>query len=155
MANIFNLDFQDFIKSLNDCEVDYVLLGGYAVILHGYPRTTGDMDIWVRKTPENYHKIRKAFSAFGMPMFDMTEANFLNNPAMNVFTFGVSPVSIDLMTEAKGLDFETAFKQAEIHELDGLKVLVIHFNDLIQAKMAAGRAKDLNDIEHLKKKKKS
>ncbi|MBI5916622.1 MAG: hypothetical protein HY842_14690 [Bacteroidetes bacterium] len=151
MSNIFNPDFQDFIRCLNESEVDYVLLGGYAVILHGYPRTTGDMDIWVRKTSENYHKIRRAFAAFGMPMFDMTEANFLNNPAMNVFTFGVSPVSIDLMTEAKGLDFEAAFQQAEMHDLEGLAVRVIHFNDLIKAKKAAGRAKDLNDIEHLKK----
>ncbi|MBI1226204.1 MAG: hypothetical protein GC192_13295 [Bacteroidetes bacterium] len=155
MANIFNLDFQDFIRCFNDGKVEYVLLGGYAVILHGYPRTTGDMDIWVRKTPENYYKIRKAFAAFGMSIFDMTEANFLNNPAVNVFTFGVSPVSIDLMTAVKGLEFEAAFKNSEIHELEGLKVRVVHFNDLIQAKTAAGRAKDLNDIEHLKKKKKS
>lgn len=154
MANIFNPDFQDFIRCLNESEVDYVLLGGYAVILHGYPRTTGDMDIWVKKTAENYRKLEKAFAAFGMPMFDMTEANFINNQAMNVFTFGVSPVSIDLMTEAKGLDFETVFQHAEIHEVDGLQVRVVHFNDLIRAKMAAGRMKDMNDIEHLKKKKK-
>lgn len=151
--NIFNPDFQDFIRCLNESEVDYVLLGGYAVILYGYPRTTGDMDIWVRKTTENYRKICKAFHSFGMPIFDMTEANFLNNPAMNVFTFGVSPVSIDLMTEAKGLDFEAAFQQAEMHELEGLQVRVIHFNDLIKAKSASGRAKDLNDIEHLTKRK--
>jgi hypothetical protein len=70
---------------------------------------------------------------------------------MNVFTFGVSPVSIDLMTEAKGLDFETAFQHAEMHELDELTVRVIHLDDLLKAKKAAGRAKDLNDIEHLER----
>jgi hypothetical protein len=151
MSNIFNPDFQDFIRCFNEYEVDYVLPDGYAVILYGYPRTTGDLDIWVRKTSENYHKICKAFAAFGMPVFDMTESNFLSNPAMNVFTFGVSPVSNDLKAEAKGLDFETALQHAEMHELDELTVRVIHLNDLLKAQKAAGRAKDLNDIEHLKR----
>jgi len=73
MSNIFNLDFQNFIKALNNNDVDYILLGGYAVILYGYSRTTGDMDIFVRKDKENYQKIVAAFKTFGMPVFDMTE----------------------------------------------------------------------------------
>ncbi len=150
MANIFHPDFQDFIRALNHQDVDYILLGGYAVILHGYNRTTGDMDIWVRKTSENYKKIEKAFVEFGMPVFDMTEANFLNNPEMNVFTFGSSPVCIDLMTDAKGLEFENTFQKAELREIEGLSVRVIHINDLLHAKSSAGRKKDLDDIEHLK-----
>ncbi len=152
MSNIFHPDFQDFIRALNDNGVDYILLGGYAVILHGYNRTTGDMDIWVRKTKDNYVKIVAAFRQFGMPVFDMTEDNFLKNPDTDVFTFGSSPVSIDLMTYAKGLDFGMAFQKAEIHDLEGLNVRVIHINDLLQAKAASGRAKDKDDIEHLKKK---
>jgi hypothetical protein len=56
MANIFNDDFQDFLKSLNESQVEYILVGGYSVILHGYSRTTGDMDIWVRKTKDNYSR---------------------------------------------------------------------------------------------------
>lgn len=141
MANIFHPDFQDFIRALNHQDVDYILLGGYAVILHGYNRTTGDMDIWVRKTSENYKKIEKAFVEFGMPVFDMTEANFLNNPEMNVFTFGSSPVCIDLMTDAKGLEFENTFQKAELREIEGLSVRVIHINDLLHAKSSAGRKK--------------
>ena len=90
MANIFNDDFQDFLKSLNEYNVEYILVGGYSVILHGYSRTTGDMDIWVKKTKENYLKIGKAFRRFGMPLFDMTESNFLSNPAFDVFTFGIA-----------------------------------------------------------------
>jgi len=61
MANIFNDDFQDFLKALNEFQVEYILVGGYSVILHGYSRTTGDMDIWVKKTKENYLKIGRAF----------------------------------------------------------------------------------------------
>ena len=90
MGNIFNDDFRDFIRQLNNHEVRYILVGGYSVILHGYSRTTGDMDIWVDRTPENYKKIKGAFFDFGMPVFDMTEENFLNNPEMEVFSFGLS-----------------------------------------------------------------
>ena len=69
MGNIFNSDFQDFIIALNRSEVEYVLVGGYSVILHGYARTTGDLDLWVNKTAENYQKIVHAFEMFGMPVF--------------------------------------------------------------------------------------
>jgi len=97
MANIFNEDFRDFVAALNKNEVRYILVGGFAVILHGYSRTTGDMDIWVDRTSENYLKLQAAFSDFGMPVFDMTEDNFLNHPIWDVFTFGIPPVAIDTM----------------------------------------------------------
>ena len=149
MSNIFNPDFQDFLKALNNNDVDYILLGGYAVILYGYSRTTGDMDIFVRKTKENYQKIKQAFGEFRMPVFDMTEENFLNNKEMDVFTFGVPPVSIDILTDSKALEFETAFRKTTIHEIDEIKIRVIHINDLIRQKKAVNRPKDINDIEHL------
>ncbi len=150
MANIFNSDFQDFLKAFNNNDVDYILLGGYAVILHGYSRTTGDMDILVRKSKKNYQKIIAAFREFGMPTFDMTEENFLKNKDVDVFSFGNPPVSIDIMTKAKDLDFEDAFENAIIHEVDNLSIKVIHIDDLIQLKKAVNRPKDINDIQHLK-----
>jgi len=73
MPNLFNEHFREFIKALNDNEVEYILVGGMAVILHGYIRGTGDMDIWVNKTKDNYRKLVLAYSQFGMPVFDMTE----------------------------------------------------------------------------------
>ncbi len=151
MGNIFNSDFQDFITALNRSEVEYVLVGGYSVILHGYARTTGDLDIWVNKTVENYQKIVHAFKMFGMPVFDMTEENFLNNSNVDVFTFGRPPVSIDLITSIKGLEFEPTYKKALVHKVDELEIRLIHLNDLIQAKKSAGRPRDMNDIEHLNK----
>ena len=72
-------DFRDFINALNINNVRYILVGGYSVILHGHPRTTGDMDIWVDRTSENYKRISSAFLFFGMPVFDMTEYRFLND----------------------------------------------------------------------------
>ena len=113
MQNIFNQDFQDFIRSLNEADVNYVLVGGYAVILHGYNRSTGDLDIWVEQTEENYYKLVKAFQLFGMPVFKMTKNNFLGNAEMDVFTFGRPPVSIDIMLSVKGLDFEEVFQCLE------------------------------------------
>ncbi|WP_339795181.1 hypothetical protein [uncultured Imperialibacter sp.] len=85
MGNIFNDDFRDFISSLNSHRVEYILIGGYSVILHGYPRTTGDLDIWVNRTEENYSKVENSFKEFGMSVFDMTKENFLYNPEYNVF----------------------------------------------------------------------
>lgn len=153
MADIFNTDFQDFIKSLNNAEVDYLLVGGYSVILHGYSRTTGDLDIWVDPTETNYHKLTRAFRLFGMPVFDMELAKFLNTNLYDVFTFGRPPVSIDILTLVKGLEFDEAFKASVIFTDNGIDVRCIQYHHLITAKKAAGRSRDLNDIEQLSKKK--
>lgn len=126
-----------------------MLVGGYAVVLHGYPRTTGDMDLWVERSVENYQKIKRAFSQFGMPVFDMNEKNFISHPVWDVFTFGNPPVAIDIMTRIEGMDFETVFKRSVIFEDEELKIRTIHKNDLIRAKKNAGRSKDLNDLENL------
>jgi len=149
MGNIFNEDFRDFINCFNTYKVKYILVGGYSVILHGYSRTTGDMDLWVERTKENYENIKIAFLHFGMPVFDMTEEVFLNNVDLNVFTFGRPPSSIDIMVAVKGLNFEECYKNAVYFEEDGLMVRTIYINDLISAKKASGRAKDINDLENL------
>lgn len=149
MASIFNDDFRDFIQALNDKNVEYILVGGYAVILHGYRRVTGDMDIWVNRTKENYSNLSRAFSQFGLPLFDMTEEKFLDIDTADVFTFGRPPVSIDIITELKGVKFDDAFSHAvQFHE-NGLSIRFLHLNNLIQAKRAAGRHKDLDDLEKL------
>jgi hypothetical protein len=149
MGNIFNSDFRDFISALNAAGVRYILVGGYSVILHGYPRTTGDMDIWVERTTENYNLIKKAFDRFGMPVFDMTEENFLEHPLWDVFTFGKPPAAIDIMIRLQGVEFDAAFERAVMFSEDGLEIRTIHRNDLITAKQSAGRWKDLDDLQNL------
>jgi hypothetical protein len=146
MANIFNDDFQDFINCLEKSNVKYILVGGYSVVLHGYPRTTGDLDIWVEKSVSNYNLLKIAFYDFGMPIMD--QEIFLSNE-VDVFTYGRPPQAIDLMTECKGLFFENAYKNSKIITVDSINVRLIHYNDLITAKKSAGRHKDLNDLEHL------
>ena len=149
MGNIFKEDFREFIDALNINDVRYILVGGYSVILHGHSRTTGDMDIWVDRTLENYKKIKSAFLQFGMPVFDMTQERFLNDSLIDVFTFGRPPVAIDIMMSVLGLDFNECFEKAIYFEDDDLQIRTIHINDLIDAKKAAGRPKDLDDLENL------
>ena len=149
MSNIFNSDFQDFIAALNKNEVRYILIGGYSVILHGYSRTTGDMDLWVERTEGNYLKLSNAFEEFGMPVFHMTEENFLHHPVWDVFTFGIPPVAIDLMIKLEGIDFPSAYNRSVIFKDEDLEIRTIHKNDLIAAKQKAGRSKDLDDLENL------
>lgn len=148
MLNIFESDFSDFIAALNFSGTEYIVVGGYAVIIHGYYRTTQDLDIWVNKTPENHLKLSKAFAIFGMPLFDMDLKNFMSDK-FDVFSMGRSPIRIDILTNLKGLDFETAFGHAIQKEIEGLKVKYLSFDDLIKSKKSAGRHKDLDDIEKL------
>jgi hypothetical protein len=150
MGNIFNDDFRDFIQSLNTNEVEYLLVGGYAVILHGYRRTTGDIDIWVNTTLNNLEKLKKAFLQFGLPTHDLTEAKFLHDNSIDVFTYGRPPVSIDIMKAVKGLQFDEAFASSEIYVEDNLQIRFINYNQLIKAKQSSGRHKDMDDIEKLK-----
>ena len=149
MANIFNDDFRDLIDALNKCQVEYLLVGGYAVNLNGYRRTTGDMDIWVNVTPENHKKLLIAYRIFGLPTSDISEDIFLNNNEIDVFTYGAPPVSIDIMKAMKGCDFNEAYKISNIYEESGLEIRYIHITTLLQAKKASGRHKDLDDIEKL------
>jgi len=150
MSLIFNQDFQEFIQCLNEAHVEYLIVGGYATIIHGYNRTTGDLDVWVNKTESNFNKLRFAFQQFHMPLFDMTEDRFLNDPDIDVFTFGRPPVCIDIMTQVKGLIFDEAYHKAETRILKkDLYIKLINLNDLISAKKAVNRPKDQDDIEHL------
>jgi hypothetical protein len=150
MSNLFNQDFLDFLQSLNSNEVKYILVGGYAVILHGYIRSTGDMDIWVGKTKENFEKLNKALNEFGAP--SIAESEFLGNE-FDVWGLGREPNRIEIMSEVKSLRFEEAFKESLLFEQENLKIRYIHFNHLLETKNAVGRFKDKNDVEQLKKSK--
>jgi hypothetical protein len=149
MGNIFYQDFREFLSALNNNDVRYLLVGGYAVVFHGYARTTGDMDIWMDRTAENYQNLLHAFHDFKMPVFDMTLDNFLASDKFEVFRFGRKPVAIDIMVKMADLDFGKCYERFIFFEDDGIIIPVVNIHDLIEAKKAAGRNKDLDDIEHL------
>ena len=149
MGNIFNSDFQDLISALNKAEVKYVLVGGYSVIYHGFPRTTGDLDIFVEVTKENYEKLCKAFDLFQLPVFDMTEENFLSNKELTVFTFGRAPVSIEILKVISGVSFQEVYKNCITTNFEGVDLKIINLSDLRKNKAASNRPKDQNDLENL------
>ena len=149
MGDLLNPDFQDFIKCFNRHKVRYVLVGGYAVIYHGYNRSTGDLDIFVEATVANYNRIAEAFEEFKMSVFDMTQSTFLNTESYEVFTFGVPPVSIDIITVLRGVTFDEAFTMSTNGLIDGITIRVLLKNGLLLAKKLSNRPKDLEDIHQL------
>ena len=151
MPNLFNSDFLDFLEILNKQKVEFLLVGGYAVIIHGYIRSTGDLDLWINKTDENFIKLEKSYKAFGASMFSKKD---FESDKFDVWSIGIEPRKIEILTHVDGLVFNESFKNCNWFELDKFKVPVIDFEDLIKNKFASGRYKDLADIEQLKNLKK-
>jgi hypothetical protein len=147
---IFNEDFRDFIITLNKHDVTYLLIGGYSVMLYGYPRTTGDLDIWLERTDNNYEKLSKAFNDFGLPISAIGKTDFLSNNEMEVFSFGRQPVALDLLVKVKGLEFAEAYRNSVIMNPDGFPIRVVSYWDLVRLKKAAARNKDLDDLANIK-----
>jgi len=140
-------DFKDFLKLLNAKRVEYLLIGGYAVGYHGYPRATADMDIWVAVNPENADKIVVALKEFGFAVPGLSAGLFLRQN--QIIRMGVPPMRIELTTTISGVDFEECYAARVVAELDGVKVNLINPKHLKINKKASGRYKDLNDLENL------
>lgn len=151
MPNLFNSDFLDFLKLLEKHDVDFLLVGGYAVILHGYIRSTGDLDLWVNTTSNNYKKLEKVYMEFGAPIFSQED---FESEKLDVWSIGVEPRKIEILTHVDGLIFDNSKLSCNWLELDEVNVPYIDFDALIKNKLASGRFKDLADIEQLSKNKK-
>jgi hypothetical protein len=140
-------DYKDFIQSLNENKVEYLLVGGYAVIHYGYPRLTIDMDIWINPTKENARKVYDSLEHFGYPM-DKVNINDFLIPDL-IFQIGRAPVRIDVLTSIEGVSFIEASKNKTILNDEGLEIPLIGLEDLKKNKKAVGRHKDLDDLEKL------
>jgi hypothetical protein len=140
-------DFKDFLRSLGESGVEYLLVGGYAVGYHGYVRATADLDIWVARTPENARRVVAALKQFGMDVPGLSEALFLEES--NVVRMGVPPFRIEVLTSVSGVEFADCYKDRIETVLDGVTVCVIDLAHLKTNKQASGRAKDLADLEQL------
>ena len=144
---MFNKDFKEFIQSLNDNQVRYLVVGGYAVALHGYPRYTRDIDIWIEMAPANAARIVHALQQFGFGSLDLKEQDFLDEDT--IIQLGYPPRRIDLLTTLSGVDFEACFVARVMVDMDGLPVNFIDLENLKKNKRAAGRAQDIADVENL------
>lgn len=140
-------DFSEFLRLLGDQGVDHLLVGGYAVAHHGYPRATQDLDIWVAVHQANAERLVKVLEAFGFQDPALVPSLFLE--ADRIVRMGVAPMRVELLTSVDGVDFQQCSARAEVVIVNGVHVPVIALEDLKAAKRAAGRPKDLDDLENL------
>ena len=146
-GHLLNPDYADMVKAMLDEGVEFMLVGGYAVLFHGYPRTTFDIDLWVRPSQDNAPKVLAALHRFGAPVQDVTVADF-DHPDM-VYQIGVPPCRIDILTRIDGVAWEEAESHAIQRVVDGLPLKVIGLAELIRNKRASGRTKDAADADAL------
>jgi len=144
---VLSQDFREFIQSLNDNRVRYLVIGGYAVALHGYPRYTKDIDIWIEMSPDNAANLVKALEQFGFGSLGLQAADFLVPD--QVVQLGYPPSRIDLITTPAGVDFETCYASRVEVVIDDVTVNFIDLENLKKSKKAAGRLQDLADLENL------
>ncbi len=143
---MLNRDFKEFAESLNASEVEYLVVGGYALAAHGHPRYTGDIDFWVSDSPDNIGRLLQALRDFGFGSLGLTASDFT---ADTVIQLGQPPRRIDLLTGIDGVEFTACWRRRETLQLDGVTLSFIGLDDFKANKRAAGRLKDLADLEAL------
>lgn len=140
-------DFKEFLKLLKEHDVRYLLIGGYAVGYHGYPRATEDLDIWVAIHPDNAQKIVTVLKVFGFDDPALEPELFLQKS--KIIRMGFPPMRLEITTSISGVEFEECYRTRIADKLDGVEVDLIDLEHLKKNKKASGRAKDIADIENL------
>jgi hypothetical protein len=143
----FPQDFKEFLKLLNSKGIEYLIIGGYAVGFHGYPRATGDMDVWIAANEKNAMKMVGALKQFGFDLPDLNKEIFLTEK--KVIRMGIPPMRLEILTSIDGVHFETCFKNRVVVDFGDFKVNFISKDDLLQNKIASGRPQDLVDVNKL------
>ena len=140
-------DFSEFLKLLNSKKIEYLLIGGWAVGYYGYPRATGDMDIWVSRKEENAKSLIEAFKEFGFDVPDLSIELFIKEN--QVTRIGLPPLRIEVLTTISGVIFEDCFPRRNVASIDNVKINLISLEDLKKNKVASKRYRDLDDLEKL------
>lgn len=144
-----NPDFIDFLAALLASEARFLVVGAHALAVHGVPRATGDIDVWIDRTPDNAARVWSALDGFGAPAAALgVKVTDLEAPNM-VVQIGLAPRRIDVLTDVTGLDFESAWASRIVHRIGALSVPFLGRGDLVRNKRATGRYKDLGDVEAL------
>lgn len=146
---MLNRDFSDMLSSLNGAGVEYIIVGAYALAAHGFPRATGDIDIFVNRTPANAQRIMAGLNEFGASLSDISLEDWLA-PDM-IVQIGIAPCRIEIITAIDGVEFAEAWHKKIPTTLGDLQVNVLSKQDLLKNKLATGRDKDQGDIAWLKK----
>lgn len=140
-------DFKEFLKLLNANGVEYLLIGGYAVGYHGYPRATNDIDFWIAIHPANAERMVEVLRQFGYAVPELQKELFLKAPS--IVRMGLPPMRIEVTTSISGVSFDECYSERISDTLDGVEAKIINLERLKQNKKASGRFKDLNDLENL------
>jgi hypothetical protein len=140
-----NQDFVDLLRALSAADVRFLIVGAYALALHGKPRATGDLDVWIDPTPDNAPRVMRALASFGAPLTDVSVDDF-SRPGVT-YQIGVAPGRIDFLTELTGITFDEAWPDRMRRSFGDVDVDFIGRAAFIRNKRATGRAKDLVDIE--------
>jgi hypothetical protein len=146
---LLNSDYKDMLQVLLENNVKFLLVGAYAMGAHGYPRATGDIDVWVEPSAENSARVYRSMVAFGAPLHEIDETTFAKPDI--VFQIGVAPRRIDIITAISGVGFNDAYQKRQIVEMEGLSIPILSLGDLIKNKRATGRDKDRLDADQLEK----
>ena len=141
------LDFSELLSLLNESGVEYLLVGGYAVIYYGYPRATGDIDLWIRQSPDNAARVVGALRVFGFGGPGLVPEAFVGDD--KIVRMGVPPNRAEILTSVSGVSFDECWPHRELSDWGGVEVPVIGLSDLRRNKRASGRAKDLADLDEL------
>ncbi|MES2446260.1 MAG: nucleotidyltransferase [Bacteroidota bacterium] len=149
--NLFSDNHQELLSHLLDQQVDFIIVGGYSVIFHGYARTTGDVDIWLNPTNENKEKFLAVLEAMDFFEADIQSVADLDFTSTLVFAMGEEPEKAEFLTRINLINFEEANKRKIIAEIDGLKIPFLHLDDLVLSKFNTSRLKDQADIEELQR----
>jgi len=138
------------LQILLEENIRFIVVGAYALGAHGYPRATGDIDIWVEPSTENAQRVVRALTKFGVPLINIREKDFETEGI--IFQIGVAPRRIDIITTIDGVDFKSAYSRKEIVSVEELSIPVLSLEDLIKNKESTGREKDVFDAKMLRKK---
>lgn len=144
---VLHQDFKELLELLSANQVEYLVVGGFALGFHGAPRSTGDIDIWIRVSEENAKRMENVLNQFGLSSLGYRTSDFLDKNS--VIQLGVPPVRIDIMMDISGVEFNDAYKNRVITENEGMVINYICKEDFIKNKKASGRLRDLADIESL------
>jgi hypothetical protein len=142
-------DSREFLALLNSHGVNYLIIGGWAVVWHGHVRTTGDLDILIERTPDNARRVAAAIEAFMPGVFGWKTADFMEDRKW--FQMGVVPQRIDVLTAADGIEFSQAWPRRQEGDLDGVRVCFLGREDLLDSKRAADRDRDRDDLKTLER----
>jgi len=150
---MLNKDYKEMLQLLLEEQVNFILVGAYALSAHGYPRATGDIDIWVKADESNSKRIYQVLSRFGAPLEQINENGFAGEGI--IFQIGVAPRRIDIITQIDGVTYDEADEDKIVVEVEELKLPIISLSKLIKNKMSTGREKDKLDAKFLIKNRKN